>query len=143
MRKSSVHLEEHDCAPGGRSVGQYNQHYSLASRYIWIHDTYIWRPPTDVYETELAVWVQVEVAGMEESDFTVVLDGSILKISGSRPGHPERRVYHQLEIHTGEFFTEVELPFRVEAKTIRAKYHDGFLVVDLAKSQAPSVDETA
>jgi HSP20 family molecular chaperone IbpA len=143
MSKSSVLLEEHDCAPGGRTVGQYNRHSSISSRYIWIHDSYIWRPPTDVYETEHAVRVQVEAAGMEESDFTVVLDGSVLKISGSRPGHPERRVYHQLEIHTGEFFTEVELPFRVDAKTIRAKYHDGFLVVDLAKSQAGSGDGSA
>ncbi len=96
-----------------------------------------------MYETEHAVRVQVEVAGMEESDFTVVLDGNVLKISGSRPGHPERRIYHQLEIHTGEFFTEVELPFPVDAKTIRAKYHDGFLAVDLAKLQDISADEGA
>jgi HSP20 family molecular chaperone IbpA len=137
MGSSSVDLQEYRCESGSRTAGPHHRHAFIASRYVWIHHTHIWRPPTDVFETEQSIRVQVEVAGMENSDFAVVLDGGMLKISGVRKDHSERRIYHQMEIHTGEFLSEVDLPSKVDPDFIRAHYHDGFLAVELRKLLAP------
>jgi HSP20 family protein len=92
-----------------------------------------WRPPTDVYETDEAIVVRVEIAGMREADFSISLDERSLQIRGVRPDNPERRAYHQMEILFGEFGTEVELPYAVEADKVEAIYRDGFLRIVLPK----------
>jgi HSP20 family molecular chaperone IbpA len=137
MDPASVDLQEYRCESDNRSTIPHHRHAFITSRYIWIHHTHVWRPPTDVFESDGSIQVQVEVAGMENSDFAVVLDGSVLRISGTRKDHSERRVYHQMEIHTGEFLSEVDLPARVDPEFIHADYHDGFLHIELHKSQNP------
>jgi HSP20 family protein len=136
MGSSSVDLQEYRCESGSRSASPHHRHAFIATRYVWIHHTHVWRPPTDVFETGVSIRVQVEVAGMEESDFAVVLDGSVLRISGTRKDQSERRMYHQMEIHTGEFLSEVDLPAKVDPEFIRAHYHDGFLTIELHKIQS-------
>ena len=67
---------------------------------------HIWRPPVDVFETDEALVVRVEVAGVRESDFEIALEGNILSIHGVRQDLSERRAYHQMEIRFGEFGVE-------------------------------------
>jgi len=92
-----------------------------------------WRPPTDVYETEEAVIVRVEIAGMHETDFSIVLDGRYLSIRGVRQDVPERRAYHQMEIRYGEFSVDVEMPAAVDVENVQAIYQNGFLKIMLPK----------
>ena len=96
--------------------------------------THMWRPPTDVFETEEAIVVRVEIAGMEEDDFKIELDGRYLSIKGTRPDLPERRAYHQMEIRFGEFSIDMELPSPVVAAEVEAVYNNGFLRVMLPKA---------
>ena len=42
-------------------------HWRLVSR------PHIWMPPTDVFETEDAIVIRVEIAGMKEDDFEISL----------------------------------------------------------------------
>ncbi len=98
---------------------------------------HIWSPPTDLFENEQNYVIRVEVAGMRQQDFSVVLDNNLLTISGSRPDTPERRAYHQMEVRFGEFSTTVAIPGPVNVETSTAEYEDGFLVVSLPKA-APS-----
>jgi HSP20 family protein len=95
---------------------------------------HVWRPPTDVYEIEGAVIVRVEIAGMAESDFAILLDGQSLSIRGFRPDVSERRAYHQLEIRFGEFSVDIELPAPVDIDRVEAVYQNGFLKVTLPKA---------
>ena len=95
--------------------------------------SHVWRPPTDVFETEDAIIVRVEIAGMLENDFSIVLDGRFLSIRGMRSDVPERRAYHQMEIRFGEFASDVELPHQVSVSEIEAVYSGGFLQVRLPK----------
>ena len=139
---SPVDLPDLQCESSDRHTGPLHKHEYITTRYVWIHHTHVWRPPTDVYETAQSIRVQVEVAGMEHSDFSVTLEGQVLKVAGHRKDHLERRVYHQMEIHTGEFLAEVELPGKVEPDFVRAHYHDGFLLVELRKVQG-APNETA
>ena len=50
----------------------------------WGMSEAVWRPPTDVYETDDSVVVVVEIAGLSEGDYTVTLNGRTLLISGER-----------------------------------------------------------
>jgi len=96
--------------------------------------TRLWRPPTDVYETDDAIVVQVEIAGVRQEDISISLYERRLTISGVRhnPG-PDRRAYHQMEVQLGEFRTEVDLPSPVVETRIEAEYSHGFLNVILPK----------
>lgn len=94
----------------------------------------VWRPPTDVYETEASLVVQIEIAGVEPEDFHIELFDHTLVLSGVRADpNPDRRAYHQMEIHFGEFRAEVELPRAVDKDHIEAEYGNGFLRVTLPK----------
>ncbi len=104
------------------------------------HRSRLWSPPTDVLTTEDAVVIRVEVAGMQNAEFAISLDGSLLTIQGFRPDRPERRAYHQMEIRFGEFISQVELHWPVEQDGIDAKYEDGFLQIILPKAKPHQVE---
>lgn len=95
----------------------------------------VWSPPTDLFESEEALVVRVEIAGMKEEDFEVALENNVLLIAGTRSDSPERRAYHQMEIRFGKFATSVALPAPVDAEAARAEYKDGFLTVTLPKAK--------
>lgn len=94
-----------------------------------------WRPPTDVYEREDSIVVRVEIAGMNESDFSISLDQNVLMVHGVRPDLNERRAYHQMEINFGEFISAVEILVPFDHEGVHAEYQNGFLWVFLPKAQ--------
>lgn len=100
----------------------------------------VWRPPTDVFETDEKIVIRVEIAGMHDGDVSVSFDHHILSISGNRSEPSEKKAYHQMEIHFGEFLSEVEILIAIEADKIKADYHDGFLNVSLPKSTPKHVN---
>jgi len=97
--------------------------------------THMWRPATDVYEIDDSVVVRIEIAGMRDSDFSILLNDRTLIVRGVRPDIPEKRAYHQMEIRFGEFISEVELPYLVDAEKIEAIYQVGFLRIVLPKAK--------
>jgi HSP20 family protein len=100
------------------------------------HHPHAWQPPTDVYETEQAFAILVEVPGMQAGDFTVSLADNLLTISGVRPNPASRGICHQMEIHYGEFRTDVYIAAAIDAEAITAEYRDGFLSVTVPKARA-------
>jgi HSP20 family protein len=106
-----------------------NLHRRIAMR------PHTWRPSTDVYETEEAIIIRVEIAGMREQDFAVALDDRTLTIHGVRIDTSERRAFHQMEIPFGEFSTEVDLPVPINSEGVEAIYRDGFLLITLPKAR--------
>ena len=110
--------------------------------WILISHSHLWRPPTDVYETEEAFVIQVEVAGMSSADFDIVVQDRRVTVHGVRHDPGEARAYHQMEIHFGEFRTEVELPGLFARGAVTAAYEDGYLRVVLPKPKAHHVDIT-
>ena len=117
------------------SVSLVERRRDLVHSISWTVRSSAWSPPTDVYETEDAIIVRVEVAGMREEDFEIALEDGFLKISGTRPDVPERRAYHQMEIRFGKFSTAVGLPAPVNVDKSHAEYEDGFLTITLPKAR--------
>jgi HSP20 family protein len=99
----------------------------------------VWRPPTDVYETEGAVVVKVEIAGMAREDLAVSLDGRKLTIRGVRRDASAKLGYQQMEIQYGYFETEVLVPRAIDEDGVEATYQEGFLSVRLPKAPARRV----
>jgi HSP20 family protein len=99
----------------------------------------VWRPPTDVYETDDGIIVKVEVAGMSDNDFSILFTEHDLIIAGVRQDTSTKRGYHQMEIPYGEFRTEVYVPETIDAENIQARYKDGFLLVTLPRRKAHHV----
>jgi HSP20 family molecular chaperone IbpA len=97
----------------------------------------VWHPPTDVYETEDAFSVRVEIAGMDEQDLKVTLSGDELTVCGHRGNDMAGyTAVHRLEMHYGDFETHVLLPMRVTEDRIEAAYRDGVLQILLPKEPA-------
>lgn len=101
----------------------------------------LYTPPTDVYETDELIVIQVEIAGVKQSDFAVSLHERRVIVSGTRVERgPLSRAYHQLQIPFGEFRTEVELPATVDESRVDAEYSDGFLRIRLPKLKPRRID---
>ncbi len=94
-----------------------------------------WRPPTDVYETNAAAVVKVEIAGVVREDIDVSFANRILTVTGTRHDPAEKLTYQQMEIKYGGFRTDVFLPWPVKESAVEANYEDGFLVIVLPKAR--------
>lgn len=114
-------------------LGKSHFHYRLGNR------SHKWRPPTDVYETQEAVIVRIEIAGMRDSDFSITLSQRTLSIQGIRPDSDDRSTYHQMEIRFGEFLSEITLYWDVDSQSVQAEYKDGFLRLILPKPEPHKV----
>jgi HSP20 family molecular chaperone IbpA len=104
-----------------------------------------WVPPTDVYETEEAVVVQLEIPGVRQDDLEISLNERSLVVSGRRvdPLLSEKTAYHRMEIQYGDFETEVCLPAALPQNEVEATYHDGFLTIRFPKARAHRVSVSA
>ncbi len=94
-----------------------------------------WRPPTDVFETEDAFVVVVEVAGMRGTEIAVMFENKVLTVRGNRYEKADFKAFHQMEIAHGEFETVVRLPKSIKIKASEAVYSDGFLRITLPKAK--------
>lgn len=98
-----------------------------------------WHPPADLYETDEALVIRVDIAGMDIRDLSLVLDRNSLSLTGTRrePAAEQRRQYHKMEVPYGPFERVFKLPCTVCSETPRADYKDGFLTVTLKKQGKP------
>jgi HSP20 family protein len=110
------------------------------TRWILIGRSHLWRPPTDMYETEDKFVIQVEIAGMSSADFSIMIHDQRVTISGERRDTGGARAYHQMEIHYGEFRTDVEVPTRFDRESVQAAYDDGYLKLVLPKLKTHRID---
>jgi len=98
-----------------------------------------WKPPTDLYETDDAIVVIVDVAGMKAGDFQIEFADGVLSIRGERrEQRREKRHYHAMEVQMGPFERRLRLPAPVDPATVRATYTDGFLEVRITKTPPAS-----
>jgi len=94
-----------------------------------------WHPEVDVFETDKAVVVRVELAGVRGEDLRVTVDGETLRIAGVRvaPEPADVKRLHQMEIATGPFERRLRIPIAFDRDAVSAHLGDGFLTVSLPK----------
>jgi HSP20 family protein len=95
------------------------------------------QPPTDIFETPNHVVIVAEVAGIEEEQVEMEMEGDRLTFRGEksdRRAEPHHR-HAQVEICYGHFERTVTLPVPVKAEGIEVSYSDGFLRIVLPKEE--------
>jgi len=97
-----------------------------------------WHPEADVFETDEAVVVRAELAGVRGEDLRVTVDGETLRIAGARaaPEPADVKRLHQMEIATGPFERRLRIPIAFDRDAVSAHLSDGFLTVTLPKRVA-------
>lgn len=94
-----------------------------------------WQPAADVYETEKAIVVRLELAGVSSADVQVSVDGDLLRIRGRRQPcvDADAQRLHQMEIAFGPFERALRIAIPFVRDQVSAQLEDGFLRVTLPK----------
>ncbi|WP_428936976.1 Hsp20/alpha crystallin family protein [Fontivita pretiosa] len=112
-----------------------------------------WVPSVNLYETETAYVLCVDLAGVDKDKIDVTIDHNVLRLRGHRPMpgeyndpaaasaqpeaelDPQRRWVrlHLMEIDHGQFSREVQLPVDISQDKITATYRNGLLWIHLPK----------
>jgi HSP20 family protein len=97
-----------------------------------------WTPPVDIYESDDALVLTVELPGVSKDDVSIEIHQNTLILRGQRK--PEAGVqedrYHRVERAYGNFQRAFTLPFMVDQDKVHATYKDGILELRLPKSEA-------
>jgi HSP20 family protein len=118
----------------------YDQHLQDSLAYLGLpalasHSA--WTPNTDVYETPEGLVVKIEIAGIEKEDLEITLNDRLLLVRGHRkdPCRQKRCSFRQMEIDYGPFERRIVIPRSVDGSRVRAQFQNGFLQIELPKSQ--------
>jgi len=99
------------------------------------------RAPVDVYISDgppPALFVELDVAGVDPAHVDVALVEDVLVIRGERRrAGAGRRVYQHAEIAWGPFERRLRLGVEVDAEAATASYEDGILRIRLPLSPTP------
>jgi HSP20 family protein len=92
-----------------------------------------WIPNTDVYTTDTGLVIKVELAGMKSENLEITVEGSRLRISGSRPDvcRAHKCNFLVMEISYGPFESVLELLPGYDLSQAKAIYVNGFLRIDV------------
>src|SRR5579884_1194490 len=92
-------------------------------------------PPVDIYEDEHNITLKMEVAGIEEKDIDVRIEGTTLTVHGERKLEKEEKEenYRRMERQYGSFTRSFTLPSSVDPTQVSAHYDKGVLKISLAK----------
>jgi HSP20 family molecular chaperone IbpA len=102
-----------------------------------------WRPAVNEYESADALYICVEIAGIDTSGCTVDCRGERLVIISGRRESPRPECatgplsIHALEIDEGCFRREIELPVPVDMQGLSATQDKGYLWLRLPKKARP------
>ena len=103
-----------------------------------------WQPPADAYETDRALIVQVELAGVHEDEIDITLFSDHLSVTGTRrhqtPSGPV--AYHLAGILYGHFRLELPIVASVVRDAAEATFENGLLTITLLKTSG-QIEPTA
>jgi len=97
---------------------------------------YFWAPAADVWETQDAFVIAVELPGVEREAVVVEVKTRTLWVYGERPVAKIREgegVYHSLERAYGPFARRFTLPKGVDRSAARAVFKNGVLEITVPK----------
>lgn len=102
-------------------------------------------PAMDVKETETAIEVEIEVAGLKPEEIEVSLSGDMLTVKGEKKERREesKEGYRLVERRFGSFQRSFRLPAAVERDKVEAIQKDGLLRLSIPKSQPEPVTKIA
>jgi HSP20 family protein len=132
-----------------REMERYLAHFNRAGKRPTIlfthhaHSNPVWTPALDMYETDDAFVVLLDLAGVDAAQTEVQAEPHVLRVRGVRSerhgANNAQRSYHALEIPYGRFERTVRLPPGIDTNAARGNYRDGLLEITLPKRLARQV----
>lgn len=97
-----------------------------------------WVPTVDIRETDDALLVQAELAGIEKKDIHLEVRDSVLIISGERRYEKDVKEenVHRVERAYGKFSRSFSLPNNIDADKVEASMKNGILEIRLPKCES-------
>lgn len=92
-------------------------------------------PALNVWSNTDGLLVTAEVPGVEPENLDIAIVNQTLTLSGSRQPADldEQARYHRQERGCGEFKRTIELPYRIAADKVEAKFKNGVLTIALPR----------
>ncbi len=94
-----------------------------------------WSPAVDIVETDEAVIIVAELAGVSRQELKIMVDNQVVRLYGRR--EPTLRAtgarYHRMEIETGEFVRSFRVTVPIAAERVEATMSEGLLRIILPK----------
>ena len=97
-----------------------------------------WAPPVDIYETDEALVLTVDLPGVPKDAVHIEIHQNTLLLRGERKPAVEVPAdrYSRTERAYGPFQRSFVLPTLVDPEHVQASYHNGVLELHLPKSEA-------
>ena len=96
-----------------------------------------WRPPVDIYETEIGIVLAAELPGVGREDISVEVKDNILTLKGERRVNPkikEKNFYRQERCY-GTFQRSFTLQQNIQPNLIKATFKNGVLEIEIPKPE--------
>ena len=90
-----------------------------------------WTPASDIYETESAYFIAMDLPGIDREALAIDVDENRLMIKGTRVIDESKQ--HRTERPRGKFLRTFSVPGSVDQGKIGAEYKDGVLQIRLPK----------
>jgi len=94
-----------------------------------------WLPAMDVYDDDKHFYIKADMAGIEEKNLDVTINGNILTVSGKKTEEKseEGKSFILSERRTGSFSRSISLPAGFKQKDIKAELKNGVLTISVEK----------
>ena len=92
-------------------------------------------PSAEIAEDDDAVYIKLEVPGMEPDDIDIEVTENSIAISGERKSErkTEEKGLVRSEMHYGKFERTMSLPAHIKSDEVKAEYKNGILHLTLPK----------
>jgi HSP20 family protein len=96
----------------------------------------VWRPGVDLFESEEALTLQVDLPGVDRASLDVQLTGDELVVKGERKAAvPEKSACVHSERPYGQFQRAFKIGIPVQNNAVEAVYREGVLTVRVPKAE--------
>lgn len=94
-------------------------------------------PPVNLWIGEDSVVLTTELPGVDQNDLEIAVRESTVTIGGTRkaPNNGQQANWHRQERAYGSFSRTLELPFRVDADKVQARFTNGVLEIELQRPE--------
>lgn len=94
-------------------------------------------PSVNFWASENSIVVTTELPGLTENDIELTVEDTLLSIRGTypEPENGDNTIWHRRERSDGTFLRSIELPFRVNADHIDARFENGVLTIEMQRPE--------
>lgn len=93
-------------------------------------------PPTDIFETEAGVSLQVDLPGHDAKSIEVKVEKNVLTLRSERKADPaQKESAKRLERSFGVYTRSFKLPDTVDASKVEARYEAGVLTLTMPRKE--------